>query len=130
MERKRQRGFSRAGTFFTGFLVGILVSALVLVGLASYLIKHPKTLIEKAADVVVDRVVERAVQSVPRDFVGLRQEAIANSAQRLAQAYYQNRLTPEELNELAKKAFRVLADQQITPEEIDEVLQLANRLSM
>lgn len=130
MERRNQRGFSKGGSFFIGFFVGILVSALVVVGLAGYFIKHPKTLIEKAADVAVDRVVERAVQSVPKDFIAKRQEAIANSAHRLAQAYSQNRITPAEMNLLVKKMFAAVADQKITPAEIDEILQLANRYSM
>ena len=130
MERRERRGSPRVGIFFIGFFVGILVSALVVVGLAGYLIRHPKTLIEKAADVAVDRIVERAVQSVPKDFIAKRQEAIANSAHRLAQAYSENRITPAEMNLLAKKMFAAVADQKITPGEIDEILQFINRFSM
>lgn len=113
-----------------GFFVGVLVSAAVAVGLAGYLIRHPQAVIEKAADIAVDRVVERTVQTVPKAYIGQNQEVIASSARRFADAFSQNRITPTEMNLLAKKMLATIADQKITQAEIDDILQLMNRYSM
>ena len=120
---------SRAGTFFIGFFVGILVSAAVVVGLAGYLIKHPQTIIVKAADVAVDRVMERAIQTVPKEFIGRNQEAIASSARNFADAFSQNRISSTEMNLLAKSMLSAVADQRITQAEIQRILQLMDQYS-
>lgn len=129
MERRKQRGFSRGGTFFVGFFVGVLFSAFVVVGLAGYFIRYPQKIIVKAVDLGMNRVVEKTVESIPRDFVSERQEEITESAQRFAQAFTQNRISQADMNVLARKFFSVIADQKITPEEIDEILRLVNRYS-
>lgn len=110
--------------FFLGFFVGILVSAAAAVGLAGYLIRHPQTVMVKAADVAVKHVVEKAVESVPRDYIGQRQDDIAASAHRFSQAFSQNRVTSAEMNTLARQMVAVIADQQITETEIDNLLRL------
>ena len=130
MERRKQRGLSRGGTFLVGFFVGVLCSAFVVVGLAGYFIRYPQKIIVKAVDLGMNRVVEKTVQSIPRDFVSERQEEITASAQQFAQAFTQNRISQADMNVIAKKFFSVIADQKITPEEIDEILQLVNRYSM
>jgi hypothetical protein len=127
MRPQTHRRSSKAGTFFIGFLVGILVSAAIVLVLAGYFIKHPKSIIDKAADVAVERVVEKTVQSVPKDYIGRQQEEIANTARRFADAFSQNRITPAQMNMLAKKMLAVIADQKITQNEIDEILRLMNR---
>lgn len=130
MERRTYKKSSRTGVFFLGFFVGVLVSAAVAVGLAGYLIRHPQAVIEKAADIAVDRVVERTVQTVPKAYIGQNQEVIASSARQFADAFSQNRITPTEMNLLAKKMLATIADQKITQAEIDDILQLMNRYSM
>jgi hypothetical protein len=130
VERKKRRSFSRGGTFLVGFFVGVLCSAFVVVGLAGYFIRYPQKIIVKAVDLGMNRVVEKTVQSIPRDFVSERQEEITASAQQFAQAFTQNRISQADMNVIAKKFFSVIADQKITPEEIDEILQLVNRYSM
>ena len=126
MRSQTYRRSSKAGTFFIGFLLGILASAVVVIVLAGYLLKHPRIIIDKAADLAVDRVVEKTVQTVPKDYIASQQEEIADTARRFADAFSQNRITPAQMNILAKKMLAVIADQKITQIEIDEILRMMN----
>jgi len=124
-----QKQSSRTGAFFIGFFLGALVTVLVLVGLAGYVIRHPNVVMNKAMDIGINRVVNKTIQSAPQEYIGQRQDDIANTAQKLAQAYSQNRISPAEMDGLARKMFAVMADQQITQKEIDDLLKTMNRLA-
>ena len=127
MRPQAHRRSSKAGTFFIGFFVGMLASAIVVIVLAGYFLKHPRIIIDKAADLAVERVVEKTVETVPKDYIGRQQEEIADSARRFADAFSQNRITPAQMNILAKKILAVIADQNITQTEIDEILRMMNK---
>ncbi len=122
-----ERRFSKMGVFITGFIVGIVVSVLIAVGLVRYIVQHPQKMIVKAIDMGMDQVVERTVQTMPKDYIGQRQVEISSSAEKFAQAFSQNRISSEEMNSLARAFFQVIADQQITPVEIDHLLDLINQ---
>lgn len=122
-----ERQFSKARVFITGFIAGVAVAGLMGVGMVRYLIQHPQKLIVKAIDMGMDRVVERTVQTISKDYIGQRQVEISASAEKFAQAFSQNRISSEEINLLARTFFQIIADQQITPVEIDWFLDLVNQ---
>ncbi|MBN2029089.1 hypothetical protein JW824_02495 [bacterium] len=124
-----QKRVSKTGVFMTGFVVGVVVSGLVVIGLATYVIRHPQEVIVRVVDMGMDRVIERTVQTIPQDYIGQRQAEIAASAEKFAQAFSQNRISSEETKALASTFFQTIADQQITPAEIDRLLQLINRVA-
>ncbi len=124
-----QKRFSKTGVFMTGFIVGLLVSGLVVIGLGAYLLQHPQEVIVRVVDMGMDRVIERTVQTIPQDYVTQRQAEISTSAEKFAQAFSQNRISSEEMNILASAFFQTIADQQITPAEIDRFLQLINQVA-
>jgi len=127
--QKKRGTFSKSGTFFIGFFLGILVSAFSAIGLARYVMLHPQQMMVKAMDMGMGQVVEKTAESVPKDYIGQRQNDIAKSAQDLADAFSQDKLTPAEMNLLAQKMLVAVADQQLTTAEIDELIRFANQLS-
>ena len=129
MRQRIQKQSSRTGAFFIGFFLGALVTVLVLVGLAGYVIRHPKVMMDKAMDIGLTSVVNKTIQSAPQEYIGQRQDDIANTAQKLAQAYSRNRISSAEMDGLARKIFAVMADQKITQTEIDDLLKTMNRLA-
>ena len=129
MRHQVQKQSSRTGPFFTGFFLGALVTVLVFVGLAGYVIRNPKVVMNKAVDMGLNRVVNKTIQSAPQEYIGQRQDDIASTAQKLAQAYSQDRISPAEMDGLARKIFAAMGDQQITQTEIDDLLQTMNRLA-
>ena len=126
---KKQRGFSKGGTFLVGFLVGMLVSVLIVVGLAGYFIRHPQKIIEKAVDVGMSRVVEQAVQSIPKDYMARRQKDISESVRQLTQAFSEDRISSADIQKLSKKVLTAVADRKVTPEEIDELIGLIDQFT-
>jgi len=129
MNRREQNSFSKGRTFLIGFLVGLLVSAFIVIGLAGYIIRYPQKVFVKAVDLGMNRVVEKTVQSIPKDYISERQEDIAASAQRFTRAFSKNRISPADMRFLSSKFFTVVADQKITSDEIDEFLRLIDRFS-
>jgi len=83
----------------------------------------------KAVDMGLNRVVNKTIQTVPQTYIGQRQNDIATTAQKLAQAYSENRISPAEMDGLARKVFTAMADQQITKQEIDDLLKIMNQLA-
>jgi len=120
---------SKIKMFVAGFFVGMLVSILVMAGFVQFVLRHPNRVLVKAVDMGMNRVVEKTVNSIPRNYIGQRQEDIARSARTLASAYSEDKITPAEMNLLAKQMFSAIADQQLTMEEIDQMLQMINRFS-
>ena len=128
-EIKRRKSFSRGGTFFIGFFFGMLASVLIAIGLLSYFIRHPQRAMVKMVDMGVNRMVEKTVESVPREYIGQHQEEISESVQRFTQAFSQNRIDSDEMNQIIKKIFAAIADQKVTASEMDGLLLLANQLA-
>jgi len=124
-----QKQSSRTGSFFIGFFLGALITVLIGIGLAGYLIRHPQVVMNKAVDMGLNRVVNKTIQTVPQTYIGQRQNDIATTAQKLAQAYSENRISPAEMDGLARKVFTAMADQQITKQEIDDLLKIMNQLA-
>ena len=83
---KNNFGFSKAKIFTAGFVTGVLISMLAAAGFVQYILRHPKKVLVKAVDMGMDRVVQKTVQSIPRNYIGQRQDDIARSAQHLASA--------------------------------------------
>lgn len=129
MRERIQKQSSTAGVFFIGFFLGTIVTVLVLIGLAGYMIRHPKVVMNKAVDLGLNQVVNKTIQTAPQAYIGERQDDIAITAQRLAKAYSENRISSAELDRLARKMFAAMADQQITQKEIDDLLETMNRLA-
>ena len=90
--QKEKKRFSRGGMFAIGFLLGILLTLLILAGITGYAMKHPQQVLVKVADYGIRQTVQKTAQSMPRDYIGKRQEDIARSAQRFAQAFSENRI--------------------------------------
>ena len=121
--------FSKTGMFFIGFFTGILIMALILIGAARYFVTNPQKVIGKVAAAGVSRAIEKTMASAPKQYIGQKQEEIAATAQTFANAYSQNRISPDNIQALGGKVVSIMADQRITPEEIDEVLQMMKQVS-
>jgi hypothetical protein len=126
-----EKRLSRIVLFIAGFFSGLIVSALIVVGVAYYAIQYPQKVIVRAVDFGIDKAVEKTVektiQSIPKDYIGKRQGEITSSAERFARAFSQDRISQEEANGIARQFLTSMADQQITPQEIDDLLRLVNR---
>jgi hypothetical protein len=118
-----KKKFSRGGMFAIGFSSGVLFALLVAAGVAGYAMKHPQQVLVKVADYGVRQTIQKTAQSMPKDYIGQRQEDIARSAQEFARAFSENRFTQHEMGLIGKQFFVVMADQKITPDEIDHLLR-------
>jgi len=121
--------FSKGGMFAVGFFSGVLVSALVLILLVGYLWRHPQAVLVKAADFGVKKVIEKTVESAPREYIGQKQDEIAVTAQKFAKAFSESRISPGDMQMLSAKMLGILADQKITQGEIDEMLRSMNQFA-
>jgi hypothetical protein len=119
-EKKR---FSRGGMFAIGFFSGVLLTLLIAAGVIGYAMKHPQQVLVKVADYGVRQTIQKTAQSMPKDYIGQRQNDIARSAQQFASAFSENRITQNEMGLIGKQFFVVMADQKITPDEIDHLLR-------
>ena len=129
MRQRIEKQSSRTGSFFIGFFLGALVTVLVLIALAGYVIRNPKVVMTKAVDMGLNRVMNKTIQTAPQAYIGQRQGDIAITAQKLAQAYSENRISPAEMDYIARQVFAAMADQQITQKEIDDLLKIMNQLA-
>jgi hypothetical protein len=125
-QREKKR-FSRGGMLAIGFLLGILFTLLVLAGVTSIIMKHPQQVLVKVADYGVRQTIQKTTQSMPRDYIGQRQNDIAKSAQEFAKAFSENRITQQEMGLIGRQFFVVMADQKITPDEIDHLLRMIDQ---
>ncbi len=124
-----RRRFSKTGLFFVGFFSGVLAAALVLAVLAGYAFRHPQAVLIKAGHIGMKRVVEKAVDSAPKEYIGEKQVEIAATAQKFAQAFSENKLAPADVQLLAANFMGMMADQQITKDEIDSMLAMMNQFT-
>jgi hypothetical protein len=124
---REKKGFSRGGMFAIGFLLGILLTLLILAGITGYFMKHPQQVLVKVADYGIQQTVKKTAGSMPRDYIGARQDDIAKSAQQFAQAFSENKITQHEMGLIGRQFFLVMADQKITPDEIDRLLRMIDQ---
>jgi len=124
---KRESRFSKGGMFLVGFFAGMLAAAAVLFLLAGYVIRNPQAVAGKVAQMGMRRVVQKTVEAVPKEYVGEKQDAIASTAQNVAKAFSENRISPEDVQSVASRFFDMMSDQKLSPGEIDEMLGLINR---
>jgi hypothetical protein len=120
-------GFSKGGSFFVGFLLGLLAAALAGFLSARYILRHPQQVMARVAMPRVNQMVQRTMSSAPREYIGEKQDDIGTTAHALARAYSEGRVTPEDMQAIGGRLFAMMADQQITPKEIDEVLRMIHK---
>jgi hypothetical protein len=120
------RHFSKGGMFMVGFMSGVLVAAAVLAVTAGYVIKHPQAVLNKAVNLGAKQIVQRTLETAPKEYIGQKQDEIASSAQKFSKAFSENRISPADVQLLSAHLFGMLADQKITREEIDSMLKLVN----
>jgi len=125
----QQKTRGKSGIFFSGLLVGILISVVTVAMLAVYVMRHPQRVMKRGAEVVVRQVVRQTLKSLPREVIGQRQDAISESARRFVEALSANRITDEAMQTLALNGLDMMADRQITADEIDQFLKLINRIT-
>jgi hypothetical protein len=125
--RLKKNGFSRTKIFFTGVIAGIVISVLIGMAGVMYLIKNPKIILEKAADLGIKQAVVKTMRTVPREYIARKKDEILESANRFLQAYSQGTLSSKELNVLTQKIFESSADQEVTPEEMDDLLKIIDQ---
>jgi len=135
--RTNPSGASKFGAFVGGVFFGILIAAVAMLLFMRYFIRNPQTVLSRAENLGVQKVVEKAVEksvqktvaSIPQDVVAVRQDDINRTVQNLTEAYSENRITPTDMQLIAGKFFGMMADQKITPEEMDEMLRFMNRMT-
>jgi hypothetical protein len=130
MEKEKQHHFSRGRVFFSGFLAGIAAMVLIFIGLAGYAIRYPQKVMVKAFDAGVSRVVDRMVESIPRDVIAVRQSDIVDAVTRITQAYSENCISSADIRMLSKNALNAAADKKVTREEMDELFRLVQRMTL
>lgn len=115
--------------FLIGFFSGILVAALVLIAMAGFFLRNPQMVLTHAVDLGAKRLVQKTMESAPREYIGQKQDEIAVSAQKFAKAFSENRISPADMQMLSAKFLGMLADQKITQQEIDEMLRMINQFA-
>ena len=123
-----EKGFSRAGSFFIGFFLGMLVCVIIVIAALGYLISNPQPVIIKAVDLGATRIIERTVETIPKEYVVVRQDDINQSVMKVTQAYSEGRLTSSDIQNMGREVFQLVADQEITSEEIDRMIKLIDRV--
>ena len=129
MERiRRRKKSSGTGIFILGFLSGILVSGIIIIGVAGYFLRNPQRMLSKAVDIGLNRVVEQTIQSIPKEYVARKQQELVDTAARFTEAFSQNRISNTEMDQLSQMVIQTVIDRQVTAEEIDELLEAVNRI--
>jgi hypothetical protein len=128
-EFRRPSRFSKTGLFFIGFFAGLLVAAGLVIAAAGYVMKNPEVVLVKAADFGIKRVVEKTVESAPKEYIGQKQDEIAATAQGFARAFSENRISPADMQMITARMIALMADQRITEDEIDGMLRLMNQFA-
>ena len=126
---QRRREKSRAGSVIVGFFIGVLFTVFVMFLFIRYAMAHPKTVLVHAGRIGVQQIAARTVESVPKEYLGRKQDEIAASVQNFADALSKNKISQEQMRMLASKVFTIVADQNISDREMDDLLRTVNRLS-
>lgn len=123
-----EKGFSRAGSFFIGFFLGMLVCVIIVIAALKYVISNPQPVIIKAVDLGATRLIEKTVETIPKEYVVVHQNDINQSVMKVTQAYAEGRLTSSDIQSMGREVFQLIADQEITSDEIDRMIRLINRI--
>lgn len=123
---KRRRNASRWGSFFIGFILGVVISGLLAAGAIVTMLRNPQKILVKAVDLGIARAAQKTVESIPRAYVAERQEEITNTVRELTRAYHENRLDAEGVKAITGRFVDVVADQQVTSDEIEALINLVD----
>ena len=127
----------RAGTFLGGVFTGFVFLGLILFVCVAAALRNPQRIVNKLADYGLVKVVEKTmvqtvtktIETLPKDYVNVKQDEINQGVQKLTQAYSTNQLSPSDMQLLGAKFFGAMADQKLEPKEIDALLNMVDKLS-
>jgi|GEM_PF-1144943 len=134
MQERQSSGF---GKFWAGLAAGILISiAAGLIVLLSVM-KNPRMLLKAAQKFGLEQAVEntairaasQTLQTIPKEYVALRQEVIGTTVRKLTDAYSDNKLSDQDISRLTGSFYESIADQDVSPEEIDRFLKLVDEVA-
>lgn len=134
MEERQNSGF---GKFWAGLAVGILISIAAGLILLLSAMKNPRMLLKAAQKYGLEQAVgktamkaaSRTLQTIPKDYVALRQEDIGSTVRKLTDAYSDNKLSDQDISRLTGRFYESIADQNVSPEEIDQFLNLVDEVA-
>lgn len=134
MEERQSSGF---GKFWAGLATGILIS--VAAGLIVLLgaMKNPRILLkgaqrfglEQAVEKTAIRAASQTLQTIPKEYVALRQEVIGTTVRKLTDAYSNNKLSDNDISKITGRFYESIADQNVSPEEIDQILKMVDEVA-
>jgi len=128
-ESRPRKESSRGKMFLIGFLTGIIMTVMIVAGITGYFISYPQKILKKAVDLGMDRVIERTIHSIPKEYIEQHQQKITEHFQRFARAYTKDRVSSEDISILGRKIVTVIQEQRITTNEMDEILHLVKDCS-
>jgi hypothetical protein len=117
------------GTFFKGFLSGLLAAAAIGVGLAVWWADRPPRFLIVAAESYVKKMAASTALTMPFGHLRRRQEDLAEGTRRFVLAFCQERISQEDAGELAGRFFGAAEDRMVTADEVDGILDSMNRMS-
>ena len=125
------------GKFWAGLATGILVS--IAVGLIFLLsaMRNPRMLLKgaqkfglvQAVEKTAVRAASKTLQTIPKEYVALRQEVIGTTVRKLTDAYSDNKLNDQDISRLTGRFYESIADQNVSPEEIDQILKMVDEVA-
>ena len=130
-------GKSTVGSFFSGLFFGIFICLIAIVALGFYAFNNPDKFLNKALamgggqliETKVTETVNKTVESIPRDFVALKQKDINRSFNKLTTAYSEGNLSSTDMQMIAGQMYQMMADQKVTPKEIEKLLKFIDTLA-
>lgn len=128
---------SRIGSFFSGLFTGILLCVIAAVALGVYGFNHPEQVIDKAMvlgggqliEKKVSETVNRTVETIPKDYVAMKQQDINRSFNKLTTAYSEGKLSDTDMQMITGYFYQMMADQKVTSQEIEKLLKFIDSLS-
>jgi len=132
-----QRQSSGSGKFWAGLATGILGSIAIGLILLLSAMKNPRVLLKAAQKYGLEQAVEktaikaasRTLQTIPKEYVALRQEVIGSTVRKLTDAYSDSKISDQDISRLTGKFYEAIADQNVSPEEIDQILKLVDEVA-
>ena len=128
-ERREIDRSPKRGTFFKGFLSGLLAAAIVGVGLAAWWANRPPRFLIGAAESYVKKMAASTALTMPFGHLRRRQDELAEGTRRFVLAFCQEQISQEDAGELAGQCFGAAEDRLVTPDEVDGILDSMNRMS-
>ena len=131
------KGKSTVGSFLSGLFFGILICVIAIGALGYYAFNNPEKFMNKALalggnqliETKVTETVNKTVESIPRDYVALKQKDINQSFNRLTTAYSEGKLSSTDMQMIAGQMYQIMADQKVTPKEIEKLLKFIDSLA-